>query len=181
MRRSLTLLLAAVLAFAAVPAFAGDAPGSLGFKANNKMYSADGKFETWSFTEVDIPDGDLTQGSVTMEVDLASVWEKSAQLADHLRTADFFDVSTFTTATVKIHGAEKTGDNTYSATATIDFHGHTNDVPVEFTVTGTDPLQIEGTATLQRTAFGIGGAYDPSNDRSIVDDIAITLNATVGN
>jgi polyisoprenoid-binding protein YceI len=155
------------------------APGTLEFKANNNMYSAHGKFERWHFTKVDIPDGDLTQGTVEFEVALASVWEKAEKLADHLRTADFFDVDKFGTATVKVHSAEKIGDNTYSAVATVSLHGHTNDVPAEFTVTGTDPLTIEGTATLDRVAFGIGGEYDPSNDRSIVQGVAIMLNATV--
>ena len=160
---------------------AGDseAPGVLGFKASNKMYSADGKFSKWHFTQIDIPDGDIEKGTVEFEVDLASVWEKTDALAEHLRQADFFDVAKFSTATVKIHGAQKTGEDTYDATATVDFHGHTNDVPVSFKVVGTEPLQIEGTATLQRTAFGIGGEYDPSNERSITDDVAITLNATL--
>lgn len=178
-RSTLAFLTAVLLLLSALPALAGDAPGTLSFKANNKMYNAEGKFETWKFTEITIPGDDLTQGTATFEVDLASVWETSSKLADHLRTADFFDVAQFTTATVKIHGISKTGDNTYDATATVTFHGHTNDVPVSFEVTGTEPLRIQGTATLQRTAFGIGGPYDPSNDRSIVDDVAITLDATL--
>lgn len=178
-RSTLAFLAAALLLLTALPALAGEAPGTLSFKANNKMYNADGKFEDWKITEVNIPDGDLTQGTATLEVDLASVWEKSSQLADHLRTADFFDVAKYTTATVKIHGISKSGENTYDGTASVTFHGHTNDVPISFEVTGTEPLQVKGTATLQRTAFGIGGPYDPSNDRSIVDDIAISLDATL--
>ena len=176
----LTLALTAGLTLSTVAEHhESDAPGTLEFKANNKMYSAHGKFERWHFTEVNIPDGDLTKGTVAFEVDLVSVWEKAADLAAHLRNADFFDVDKFATATVKIHGAEKTGDNTYSATATVSLHGHTNDMPVEFKVTGTDPLTIEGTATLDRVAFGIGQPYDPSNDRSITQDVAIMLSATI--
>ena len=179
--RSLEILtLCALTLGAALASIAeGDAPGTLEFKANNKIYNAHGKFERWEITNVDLPDGDLEKGSVEFVVDLASVWENASALADHLRTADFFDVEKFGQATVKVHSAEKTGDNTYSAIATVDFHGHTNDVPAEFTVVGTDPLEIEGTATLDRTAFGIGGPYDPSNERSIVDGVAIMINATL--
>lgn len=183
-RSALTLALLAALALCFAPlTVAGDAeaPGVLSFKASNKMYSADGKFQKWHFTKVDIPDGDFEKGTAEFEVDLASVWEKTDALADHLRQEDFFDVSKFTTATVTIHDAKKTGENSYEATATIDFHGHTNDVPVSFEVVGESPLKIEGTATLQRTAFGIGGEYDPSNDRSITDDVAISLSATLPN
>lgn len=171
-------LFATVLVFAALPAI-GEAPGKLEFKAHNQIYDAHGKFETWSFTEVDIPGGDLTQGTVVMEVDLASVWEKASALADHLRTADFFDVSKYTTATVKLHSAKKTGENTYEGVATVTLHGHTNDVPVAFEVVGTDPLTVKGSATLDRTAFGIGQPYDSSNEKSIVEDVEIFFEAPV--
>ncbi|MEM8934720.1 MAG: YceI family protein, partial [Acidobacteriota bacterium] len=141
-------------------------PGSIEWKANNAMYSAHGSFKNWKFTNVDVPDGDIEKATVELEISLTSVSEKAEALAEHLRQADFFNVAKFATSTVKIHGATKTGDNTYDATATVDLHGHTSDVPVSFTVVGTSPLQIEGTATLQRTAFGIGGPYDASNERS---------------
>ena len=179
---TLALLAATVLCFAPLTmAGDGETPGTLSFKASNKMYAADGKFEKWGFTKVDIPDGNLEKGTAEFEVDLASVWEKTEALADHLRQADFFHVAKFTTATVKIHGVKKTGDNSYDATATVDFHGFTNDVPVQFKVVGESPLKIEGTATMQRTAFGIGGEYDPSNERSITDDVNISLSATLPN
>ena len=178
--RSLALLSAlALVAGLTLTSTAGEgAPGTLEFKANNKMYSAHGKFESWHFTKVDIPDGNLEKGTVEFEVDLASVWEKAAQLADHLRTADFFDVENFGTATVKIHSAKKSGD-AYEATATVSFHGHTNDVPVEFKVVSTDPLKIEGSASLDRVAFGIGQPYEEGNDRSIIQNVAVMLSATV--
>ncbi len=160
-------------------AAAGDAPGELSFKAHNKMYNAAGKFETWHFTKVDIPGGDLEKGSVEFEVDLASVSEKAADLAAHLRTADFFDVAKFTTATVKIDRAQKTGEGTYEAVATVDLHGHTGEVPAKFKVVSTSPLTIKGSATLDRTTFGIGGPYDAGNDRSIVAGIEINISATV--
>lgn len=183
-RSAWALVAVAVLALCLAPTtIAGDAeaPGTLGFAASNKMYSAEGKFQKWHFTKVDIPDGDFEKGTAEFEVNLASVWEKADALAEHLRQADFFDVAKFATATVKIHSAKKTGEGTYDATATVDFHGHTNDVPVSFKVVNESPLKIEGSATLQRTAFGIGSAYDPSNERSITDDVSISLSATLPN
>lgn len=180
--RSLALaIVAAALVLATLPSGAEqqEAPGTIEFKAHNKMYNAHGKFEKWHFTTVEIPDGDLTQGKVEFEIDLASVWEKASQLADHLRQADFFNVAKFATATVKIHGAEKTGDNTYKANALVNFHGHDGEVPVTFEVVNASPLEIKGSATLSRTAFGIGEPYDASNDRSITDDVEIMISATV--
>ena len=156
-----------------------DAPGLLEFKAHNKIYDAQGTFKQWRFTRVDIPEGDLEKGSVEFEVDLASVWEKTAQLADHLRTADFFDVAKYSKATVKIDRAKKTGEKTYEAVATVDLHGHSGEVPVTFEVVNASPLEIKGSATLDRTAFGIGGPYTPDNERSIVEGIEIILAAKV--
>lgn len=161
-------------------ALAGDeVPNTLGFKAHNKIYNADGSFKKWTLTRVAIPEGDLTKGTVEFEVDLASVSEKTSSLADHLRTADFFDVAKYTTATVKIDRAMKTGENTYKATATMSLHGKTGEVPVEFEVMSERPLAIKGSAMLSRTAFGIGGPYDASNDRSIVEQVEISLTATL--
>jgi polyisoprenoid-binding protein YceI len=160
----------------------GEAPGKLTFKANNEMYNAEGTFHKWQFTRVDIPDGDIARGSVEFEVDLASVSEKSSKLADHLRTADFFDVSKYTTATVKIDRVKSTGDKSYAGIASVRLHGHQAEVPVEFTVVGESPLKIDGSATLKRTDFGIGKPYDPGNERSIVDDVEIGLQGvTVAN
>ena len=156
-----------------------EAPGTLSFKAHNQIYNADGTFKKWRLTEVDIPDGDLLKGTVVFEVDLASVWEKASKLADHLRTADFFDVAKYTTATVKIDRAKSTGENTYEAMAAVSLHGHDADVPVTFKVVSESPLQIEGSATLSRMSFGIGRPYMSDNDRSIVEEVEILMQLTL--
>lgn len=168
------------LLFAAAPALvADDAPGTLEFKAHNQIYNAQGSFKKWHFTKVDIPDGDFEKATVEFEVDLGSVWEKAADLISHLLTPDFLDVKKYTTATVKIDRAEKTGDDTYEAVATVSLHGVTVEVPIEFKVVGSSPLEIEGTATLSRTAFDVGEPYQAGNDKSILDGVAITLKAKV--
>ncbi len=154
-------------------------PGTLSFKAHNQIYNANGTFKKWRLTRVDIPDGDFLKGSVEFEVDLASVWEKAGKLADHLRTADFFDVAKYTTATVKIDRAKSTGENTYEAMAAVNLHGHDADVPVKFKVLSESPLQIEGSATLSRTSFGIGRPHAPGNERSIVEEVEILMELTL--
>lgn len=151
-----------------------EAPGLLAWKAESDRYEADGKFTRWSFTEVDIPEGDLEKGRVVMEVDLASVWEKADGLVEHLKTADFFEVSKYTTATVEIHDAVRQDDGSYQGTATMTLHGNTHDVPIEFQVVSEDPLTIEGTATVSRTRFGIG---EPGG--SIEDEVHIMLETEV--
>jgi polyisoprenoid-binding protein YceI len=152
-------------------------PGELTFKAHNSVYKADGRFAAWRFTKVDIPGGDLTKGVVTIEVDLASVNETSAKLAAHLRTADFFDVAKFQTATIAISGAKPSGEKRYTATAAVDLHGVKGTCPINFEVVSDKPLKIKGEATLDRTAFGIGEPYDAANKYAPSNDVAITLSA----
>lgn len=181
-RTTLTGLLAVLALLALLPGstVAGDeSPGTISFAASNDTYSAEGKFENWKFTKVDIPNGDLEQGTVEIEIQLASVWEKAEKLAEHLRQADFFHVEKYTTSTLVIDRVKKVGEASYEGVATVDLHGHTNEVPVTFEVTNTSPLQIEGKATLQRTDFGIGEPYDPNKKRSITDDVVIHIDATL--
>jgi polyisoprenoid-binding protein YceI len=180
MKRPVIVLASVLVLAAAARLIAGDAappPGELTFKAHNSVYKADGRFAAWRFTKVDIPGGDLTKGVVTIEVDLASVNETSAKLAAHLRTADFFDVAKFQTATIAISGAKSTGEKRYSATATVDLHGVKGTCPINFEVVSDKPLKIKGEATLDRTAFGIGEPYDAANKYAPSNDVAITLSA----
>ena len=152
-----------------------DSPGKLTFKAHNQSYKADGTFSNWYFTKVEIPDGDLTRAMVEFEIDLASVSERSAKLAAHLRTSDFFNIDKYLTATVKIDRVKSTDDGGFEAVATVSLHGNTAEVPVMFKVVSESPLKIDGSATLSREAFGIGRPHDSSNPRSIVDEVTIGL------
>src|SRR5262245_63314925 len=109
MRRFVSLALAVLALAVGVRLCAADAapaPGELTFKAHNAVYNAEGRFDTWRFTKVDLPEGDLTKGRVEIEVDLASVHEKAEKLSAHLRTPDFFDVATFPKATIVISDAK---------------------------------------------------------------------------
>ena len=152
-------------------------PGGLTFAAHNAVYNAQGRFASWGITKADIPGGDLTKGVVTIEVDLASVNETSAKLAAHLRTADFFDVAKFQKATIEISGAKSKGEKRYEATASIDLHGVKGSCPVEFEVVSEKPLTIKGTATLDRTTFGIGQPYDAGDKYSPKNEVKIAITA----
>ena len=171
-------------AFAAVRLLAGDAapatavpPGELTFTTHNTVYNAEGSFSSWKFTKVDIPGGDITKGVVEIEVDLASVSEKTAKLAAHLRTADFFDVATFPKATIVISHPKAAGDKRYEAMAEVDLHGSKGKCLVAFDVVSEKPLTIKGTATLDRTAFKVGAPYDAADKYSPLADVVIGLSA----
>jgi len=187
MKRSTLVLTVVFVLAAAARLIAGDAapataaptaaPGELSFTAHNFVYNAEGSFASWKVTKLDIPGGDLTKGTVELEVDLASVNEKAAKLAAHLRTADFFDVAKYQKATIVISGVKPTGEKSYAATASIDLHGVKGTCPVTFDVVSAKPLTIKGKATLDRTAFGIGQPYDAADKYAPLNEVAIILNA----
>jgi len=154
-------------------------PGKLTFKAQNKVHKADGSFGAWRFTEVNIPDGDATKATVTLEIDLGSVDAGNPKLSAHLKNQDFFDVPKYPKATVKIHSATATGENAYSATADLTLLGMTKSFPVEFKVTAQEPLTISGTCTVKRSEFNMYSPYDPANDRSPEDEVKVALEGVV--
>ena len=177
-----SLLAASILAAGAVAAGLSAAqtpvaPGELSFKAHNAVYQAEGRFESWRITKVDIPEGDLTKGTVEIEVDLGSVREKADKLTAHLRTPDFLDVVAFSKATISIGSVKLASPKHYQATATLELHGIKGSCPVAFEVISEKPLEIKGTATLDRSAFKIGAPYDPADKYAPHNEVEIALAA----
>ena len=184
MKRSFLALCSVLVLATAARLLAGDAapaapsaPGELTFAAHNAVYNAEGRFASWRLTKVDVPGGDFTKGSVTIEVDLASVTEKAAKLTAHLQTPDFFDVAKFQKATIAIADAKPAGEKRYTATASIDLHGMKGTCPVAFEVVSTKPLSIKGTATLDRTTFGIGAPYDAADKYAPLNEVGVAISA----
>lgn len=180
MKRLVPVLALALVAVGALRLVAGESappPGELKFAAHNAVYNADGTFTSWAITKADIPNGDLTKGAVTIEVDLASVSETSPKLTAHLKTPDFFDVAKFQKATIEIANAKSKGEKRYEATASIDLHGMKGSCPVVFEVVKDKPLTIKGEATLDRVAFGIGAPYDAANKYAPQNEVKISLTA----
>ncbi|WP_310397357.1 YceI family protein [Hymenobacter sp.] len=111
-------------------------------------------------------------------VDMATIAHEQAPLAEHLRNADFFDVAKFPTAVFEL-----TEFRAGKARGTLTLKGTTK--PVEFPVTVTPApdggLRLRGTATLDRTEFGINynsasffqnlGSYAIRNDFQVAFDV----------
>jgi polyisoprenoid-binding protein YceI len=129
----------------------------------------------------------LREGSVAAEgqtvraarvvVDLTTIAHDQAQLAEHLRGADFFDAAKFPTAVFEL-----TAFTAGRVRGTLTMKGVTK--PVAFPVTvAAEPggLRLRGTATLDRTQFGINynsasffqnlGNYAIRNDFQVAFDV----------
>jgi polyisoprenoid-binding protein YceI len=121
---------------------------------------------------------------VRVEVDLASVDTGIEDRDDHLRTADFFDVATHPTATVRVHTAEKLGateegHDHYRAFFDFDLHGVQKTLPGEFTVRSVDPFVVEGRVKVNRLDFGIGEPRTFWNPLSISEKVPVTFRAAI--
>lgn len=113
--------------------------------------------------------------SVTIPVDKVNTGLE--KFDEHLKSADFFDVAKYPTATFKSSKVELTGENTAKVMGDLTLHGVTKPVTLDVTLNkiGKNPFgkQTAGftaTTTIKRSEFGIV-TYLPG----IADDIKINI------
>lgn len=112
---------------------------------------------------VNLNEQDITQSSVTAEIEVASIDTREAKRDEHLRGTDFFDVEQYPTMRFVSKKVEQTDATRYTVTGDMTMKGVTRQVA--FAVEGsptpiTDPwgnLRLGGvaTATIDRTEFGL--------------------------
>lgn len=176
--------LAALALALASPSVAADPPGEITFIGQNAVLTANGAFHRFAIAEQNVDLADLPASFVVVEVDVASVDTGIEQRDEHLRTADFFDVERFPTATVRVHsarpnGADAGGHPRYAATFDLTLLGTTKSVDGAFTVLGESPLTVEGELTVDRTQWGIGEPKSWYNPLSLENEIPIRFRATL--
>ncbi|MCC3157476.1 YceI family protein [Hymenobacter sp. 15J16-1T3B] len=90
--------------------------------------------------------------SARVTVDMASLRHDNAQLQEHLRGTDFFDVARFPTAEFRLQAATAT-----QATGLLTIKGVSQRVTFPYTLGpgAAGELRLRGTLTLDRTRFGI--------------------------
>ena len=109
---------------------------------------------------------DVAKSSVTATIDVSTIDTGVAQRDTHLKTADFFDVAKFPTATFTSTRVAKNASGV-AVTGNFTLHGITKPVTLEVEgpsvpALGTDHNPHSGftaTTTLNRTDFGIGGKF----------------------
>ncbi len=112
---------------------------------------------------VTLDEQDITQSSVTAEIDVTSIDTREAKRDEHLRGTDFFDVEKHPTMRFVSKKVEQIDATRYTVTGDLTMRGVTREVA--FAVEGsstpiTDPwgnLRLGGvaTATIDRTEFGL--------------------------
>lgn len=128
-------------------------------------------------------DGKLTfmpekpeQGAVTIHIAPASIQTDSAARDEHLRTADFFDVAKFPSASFISTNAVASAAKSGKLTGNFTLHGVTRPLTLNVTLATADinaaTLDFTATGTLKRSDFGI-----TSYPGIIGDDVKLTIEA----
>lgn len=138
------------------------------------------KINSFKVVKADFDPAKVEGGTAEIELDLSSISTDDQKRTDHLKTPDFIDTSKFATANVKIDNVKKTGENKYSADATVKFRDIEKKYPIAFDVTETtaDGIRIQLEHKFSRVDFGVGkDSKDPK-----VAPVApeLTLKASLG-
>ena len=108
-----------------------------------------------------LDESDLTNSSVDVTIDVASITTRDEKRDEHLRSADFFDVATFPAITFKSTRVEGKGDD-YKVHGDLTIRGVTRPVVLdtEFNGFGTSPwgqsvAGFEAKTEISRKDFGL--------------------------
>lgn len=125
---------------------------------------------------------DPLASSVTATVDLTSLDTNNEQRDEHIRSADFFDVSTYPTMSYRSTGVRADGDN-WIVDGELSLHGVTRPASLALELNGFGPDPYGGTragfsatAQVNRRDFGIDITMPMDGGGVVIGDkIAITL------
>lgn len=138
------------------PVWAIQPGGSLGFTVTSGEDSYRGSFAGWSGTIAFDPDNPET-ADIRITVDLASATVGDATMDGMLVGAEFLAASANPTATWRSTAVRRTGPNRYNASGTLSLKGASKSQSLSFTLSGEGLRRhIEGSANIDRAAFGVG-------------------------
>ena len=182
---------AALLAFAAAPAFA--APVTYKIDPTHTIVLA--QWNHFGFSNPSASFGnvegtlvydaaDVARSSVEVTLPLSGLEGFSAKFNEHLRSADFFDAAKFPKATFKSTKVEAAGEGKLKVTGDLTVKDITRPVVLDVTLnkagdhpmTKTPTIGFDATTTLSRTEFGVGN-YAPAVSDEV--ELRITTEASV--
>lgn len=147
--------------------------GKLGFHATYSGDAINGSFARWD-ARIRFAPEDLAHSSLRVVIDLGSVSSGDAQRDDMLKGDGFFATAGHPQAIYTASRIRAQSPGRYVAEGTLSLNGKIRPVPLAFVlkIDGTRATTT-GTATLSRTAFGVGtgewGGTDTLLDKVTVD------------
>ncbi len=145
------------------------------FTGSKVTGSEHGSFQKFEGT-ISLVDGKPEKSRVAVDIDTASVTTDADGLADHLKTADFFEVTkypkaSFVSSTITPN-ADKPG--TYTVSGTLELHGVKKNISFPATITvKPDSVSVESEFAINRKDFGI--MYAGRTNDLIRDEVVLKL------
>lgn len=135
---------------------------------------------------VEFTDDQFSGGEAVIDTTSLTVEDLEGQgkdkLTNHLKSADFFDVETFPTASIKITDVQPAGENLYDVTADLTIKDIT--APVQFqaeVVKSEEGVVASATITVDRTLYdiryGSGKFFENLGDKTIHDTFTLDVSA----
>jgi len=146
---------------------------TISFTAIQNNAPVSGSFS--SFTgDIQFDPNQLATSKVSITVDMNSVTASYADVATNLKTPDWFDVKLFPQAVFTAAKFTKTENNSYQADGTLTIKGKTVPITLSFVMEEYSQTQAKakGSATIKRTAFGIGQGEWAKTD-TIKDEVKV--------
>ncbi|MDI9929341.1 YceI family protein [Rhodococcus sp. IEGM 1354] len=158
---------------------------TVGFTVRHLVVSkVRGRFQNFTGTVTVAADG---TPSVDAEIDVTSITTDNEQRDGHLKTADFFEVEKFPTATFKSTSVKADGGN-FVVTGDFTLHGVTKSIDLKLEFNGVNagmgngPVAgFEASTTINRKDFGISIDMPLEGGGAVVGDkIALNLDIEAG-
>lgn len=137
--------------------------GRLSFSGVHDGTAFEGVFETWD-AQIGFYENDLPRSEVLVTIDLSSALTGTKLYDDSLRSAEWFDIKTLSSATAKVLNIRSDGDR-YMSDIALTLKAITTNVPFEFdlNIEG-DVATMTGQSTLSRSALNLGQISDAGAD-----------------
>jgi polyisoprenoid-binding protein YceI len=156
---------------------------SVGFKVKHMMVSnVHGQFGDFAGSFTWDP-ANLAAAKVSATIQTGSVDTRNAKRDEHLRSADFFDVTTHPTMTFVSTGIEPKGKDLYTLRGDLTLHGVTKPVVLDLVFVGEmadakagTRMGWEASGVIKRSDFGVSWSKSLDNGGVVVgDEVTIEL------
>lgn len=153
---------------------------TIAFKVRNFLGSAKGKFTKFSGT-IEVDRDHPEKSSVTATIQAASINTAIAKRDEHLRSADFFNVSQYPEIIFKSRRVKQTGPASGEVSGDLTMHGVTRPITLNVQLLGDAESAAKNTTTrwrvttapLKRSNFGIGEGATGSS--MIGDEVSVNI------
>lgn len=154
------------------------ANSSITFIATQNNAPVSGKFTQFT-GDIHFDPAQLKTSHVRIVVDMASVTTDYADVANTLKTADWFNIAAFPQAVFTASDFTKTGNKSYQANGTLTIRDKSVPAVITFTLDefSETKARVQGSILLKRLSFGIGQGEWQKTD-TVKDEVEVQFKVT---